>query len=135
MKDSIENYINNINREEVANYYLNHTPKECMENFNIPTLYLFNKLLEKLNIERRSKSDIIKNMHSNMSEEVKQTRKEKWIKYRTGRKLSPETVDKIRKGNLNKSKNKGRSSPLKGKNKYNNEALKKLSEERKGKSI
>ena len=135
MKNSINNYINKINKEEVANYYLNHTPKECMEKFHIPTLYLFNKILEKLNIKRRSKSDIIKDMHLNMSEETKQIRKEKWIKYRTGRKLSPETVDKIRKGNLNKSKNKGRPSPLKGKNKYNNKALERLSEERKGKSI
>ena len=133
MKDSVNNYLDKINREELANFYSNHIPKECMEKFEIPTLYLFNKVLECFNIERRTKSEIIKNMHLNMDEETKAIRAKKWSSSRLGHEVSQETRCKIRIGNLGKSKSKGRPSPIKGQTKETNEALKRLSEERTGK--
>lgn len=54
MKDSVNNYTY-IDKTDLTLYYSNHTPKECMEKYNIPTLYLFNKLLDVLGISRRTK--------------------------------------------------------------------------------
>lgn len=137
MKDSVNNYLDKIDKEELANYYSNHTPKECMEKFQIPTLYLFNQLLNKLNIPKRSKSEIIKDMHNNMPEETKQIRFQKQSAFRTGRPLKEETKIKIGNGNRGQYRGGGTGkiiSPLKGQTKETNEALRRMSEERKGKS-
>ena len=133
MKDSVNNYTY-IDKTDLTLYYSNHTPKECMEKYNIPTLYLFNKLLDVLGISRRTKNDIIKDMHNNMSEEKREIRKKKWQAYRTGRPVKEETKIKIGNGNRGKYRGGGTGkivSPLKGQTKETNAALRRMSEERK----
>lgn len=135
VKSNIKDYLN-IDKNKLAEYYSNHIPRDCIKEFNLPSLYIFNKLLDIFEIPKRSKSDMIKQLMDEMPEEWKVKRNIVFTNYRNTHSFTAETRQKISIGNKGKYKGGGsgtRISPLKGQSKETNEALRRMSEERKNK--
>lgn len=97
--------IKNIDKNKLENYYSNHLPSECMKEFNIPSNYILNRILDEFKIKKHSASENTSIQMKNMSNEIRKERSNKISTSNTGRQVSEETRRKISEAEKGKKHN------------------------------
>lgn len=98
-------YINNIDENELREYYLNHTTGQTKHKFNVPTYQIMKTILKKFNIEIHNAQESSKLLNANMTEEQRRIKAEKVSNAMQGHPTDEETRKKISLSHKGKKKN------------------------------
>ena len=102
-------FLQTINKDELASYYRTHLPKDTILKFKLPSHYVLNHVLNGFNINRLTPSEITTLQMSSMTPEERKIRGEKIGRSNIGRQVSEKTrlqIASAQKGKSHKYKSK-----------------------------
>lgn len=94
--------IKSISKQELEDYYKDHLPSETCEKFNIESPYLLKQILKVFDIPVHTPAENTRIQFDRMDSEARAERGKKISSSNMGRTFSPETIEKIRQGNIGK---------------------------------